>query len=245
MNPISALATPPNERPAVQDHAVLDLIRWQRRMLPFMTVFVVATATAFFCFSGVLLYEVTTFIEADSGQDIRLSIQSEIAKTGTAAVSPEDVTDQSLLLLEADALSKRYREANALLLSRIWSRQLAFITGMVLAFVGAVFILGKLSESASQISGGAKGWQVGISSASPGIILSFFGTILLVSALYSQATLDVSDGPAYVNILRQRSHVTGSSTDASTKSGDPSRPLDLKQLQGLGQQKSPPVQKSK
>jgi hypothetical protein len=210
-----------------------------------MTVFVVALATAFFCFSGALLYEVTTFVEADRGQDIRLVIQSEIAKPGAAAVSPEDVTDHSLLLLEADALSKRYREANALLLSRIWSRQLAFITGMVLAFVGAVFILGKLSESASEISGGAKGWQVGISSASPGIILSFFGTVLLVSALFSQATLDVSDGPAYVNVLRQRSRVTGPATDASAKSNDSLQPLDLKQLQELGQQKTPPGQKAK
>jgi hypothetical protein len=244
MNPIAAITATPEKTPIVQQPADGDMLRWQRRMLPFMTRFVVAMAAAFFCFSGVLLYEVTSFIEAERGQDIRLTIQSEIAKPPAATVSSEDVTNDSLLLLEADALNKRYREASALLLSRIWSRQLAFITGMVLAFVGAVFILGKLSESSSHISGGANGWQVGISSASPGIILSFFGTVLLVSALFSKATLDVSDGPAYVNVLRQRPSAPALTVGPSGKAADSTQPLDLNQLQQLDKKKAPPVQKS-
>lgn len=239
MNPIAVVATTQDEAPVAQQQVGRDLLIWQRRMLPFMTVFLVAMAAVFFCFSGALLYQVTSFIDAQPGQDIRSTIQGEIAKPVAADLTSEDIVDHSLLLLEADALNKRYREANALLLSRIWSRQLAFITGMVLAFVGAVFILGKLSESSSHISGGASGWKVGISSASPGIILSFFGTVLLVSALFLQSTLDVTDGPAYVSVLPQRFRVANPTANAPAKANDPTQPLDLNQLQQLGQKKMP------
>jgi hypothetical protein len=239
VTPIAQIAPVPEEPIHTRQVVDHDLVRWQTRLLPFMIRFVVAMAVVFFCFSAVLLYEVTSFIENDRGQDIRATIQAEIATPVAASPSSDDVTNHALLLLEADALSKRYREASALLLSRIWSRQLAFITGMVLAFVGAVFILGKLSESASEISGEATGWKVGITSASPGIILSFFGTVLLVSALFSQATLDVSDGPAYASALRSAARTSTPATDAPGKESTATQPLDLNQLEQLGQKRSP------
>jgi len=63
--------------------------------------------------------------------------------------------------------------SSALLLSRIWSRQMAFIIGMVMSFLGAIFILGKMSESTSNITGEGSQWKVGISSASPGIMFRY------------------------------------------------------------------------
>jgi len=207
-----------------------DLAMWQRRLLPFMMRFIVVMAAAFFIFSGIHIYQVTRFIQVEDGQNIRLLIQNEIAKPTGQALTPDEVMEHSLLLLEADALDKRYHQAGGLLMSRIWSRQLAFITGMVLAFVGAAFILGKLSENTSEVSGGAGGWKVAISSASPGIILSFFGTVLLVSSLFVRASLDVSDGPAYVNAMRFPA-VTPAPTAAPSKT-EPA-PLDLKQMEKL------------
>lgn len=180
-----------------------ELVKWQRRLLPLMTRFIVAMAITFFGFSAVHLYQVSTFIANEHGKDVRALIESEIAKSAGQGTTPDAILQNSLLLLEADVLDKRYHEASALLLSRIWSRQLAFITGMVMAFLGAVFILGKLSEATSNISGGNAQWRVAISSASPGIILSFLGTVLLMTALMVRATLDVADGPSYVTVLRQ------------------------------------------
>jgi len=214
-----------------------ELLRWQRRLLPFMTGFVVAMAGAFFIFSGLHLYQVTRFIETEHGQNIRGLVESEIAKPTADQLTSDVVTQHTLLLLEADTLDKRYHQASALLMSRIWSRQLAFITGMVMAFLGAVFILGKLSESASQISGGTADWKVAITSASPGIILSALGTVLLVSSLYVRANLDVNDGPAYVNALR-RPVPNSSTTAAPDKTNDASRPLDLEDLQKMEPQKN-------
>jgi hypothetical protein len=222
----------------------LELVRWQRRLLPFMAGFVVMMAVAFFCFSGLHLYQVTAFIETEHGQNIRAQIESEIAKPTKEQLTGEAVTQHSLLLLEADALDKRYHEASALLMSRIWSRQLTFITGMVLAFLGAVFILGKLSESTSQISGGASELKVAISSASPGIILSFFGTVLLVSSLFVRASLDVTDGPAYLNVLRRPAYNSNPIPNPPPVA-DPGRPLTIDEFEKLNQQNSAPADSKK
>ncbi len=208
-----------------------ELVLWQRRLLLFMTRFIVVMAAAFFVFSGIHIYQVTRFIQAEDGQNIRSLIQTEIARPTGQGLTPGEVTEHSLLLLEADALDRRYHQAGGLLMSRIWSRQLAFITGMVMAFVGAVFILGKLSESTTDASGGAGEWKVAISSASPGIILSSFGTVLLVSSLFVRATLDVSDGPAYVNAVHFSSQTSTQPIGTAGKPDSP--PLDLKEMERL------------
>jgi hypothetical protein len=207
-----------------------ELAQWQRRLLPFMTRFIVSMAAAFFVFSGIHIYQVTRFIQADDG-NIRKLIQDEISRPTGQATTPAEITEHSLLLLEADALDRRYHQAGGLLMSRIWSRQLAFITGMVMAFVGAVFILGKLSESTTEASGGAGEWKVAISSASPGIILTFFGTVLLTASLFVRATLDVSDGPAYINAVHFSSQ---SSTQPAAAAGRQDAPLlDLNEMERL------------
>lgn len=223
-----------------------DLARWQYRLLPLMTRFVVVLAVVFFCFSAVHLYQVSEFIRVEHGRDIRSLIESQIAKPQGQPATAEEVLQNSLLLLEADSLDKRYHQASALLLSRIWSRQLAFITGMVMAFLGAVFILGKMSESTSNISGGNPHWSFAISSASPGIILSFFGTVLLVTSLLIRATLDVSDGPAYISALRRAADTpaTGNAVPGQSRQQTPS-PLTLQEMERLGKQARPSGEKLK
>src|SRR4051812_22996176 len=162
MSSLAALAPKQDEASAHASRADRELVRWQRRLLPFMIGFVVVMAATFFIFSGLHLHQVTSFIEVEHGQNIRALIESEISKPTAEKLNSDEVTQHALLLLEADTLDKRYHQASALLMSRIWSRQLAFMTGMVMAFLGSVFILGKLSESASQISGGDDRWKIAI-----------------------------------------------------------------------------------
>lgn len=211
------------------------LIHWQKRLLPFMISFMTVMALLFFLFSGLHIYQVTRFIQSADGLDTRAQISAEINKPTGRPISSDEVMEHSLLLLEADALDKRYHQAGGLLMSRIWSRQLAFITGMVMAFVGAAFILGKLSEDTTEVSGGAAEWKVAISSASPGIILSFFGTVVIVASLFVRASLDVSDGPAYVQALHPGA-TTVIGVDA-TPNKKTDLPLDLKEMESLGPQK--------
>jgi hypothetical protein len=243
MSSLAKLPTPPDATPPVAPTSSNELLKWQRKLLPLMTRFLIALAILFFVFSAFHLYQVSTFIETEHGNDIRAQIQAQIDKSGQAP-SGEEVLQNSLLLLEADTLDKRYHQASALLLSRIWSRQLAFITGMVMAFLGSVFILGKLSEATSTITGEGSQWKVGISSASPGIILSFFGTILLVATLVVRTTLDLSDGPAYITALR-RPASSGQPVTPPASGDDATKPLDLNELQHLGVNKDKPADKQK
>jgi hypothetical protein len=207
-----------------------ETIVWQRGLLPFMTHFVVMMAVAFFLFSGFHVYEVTRYIQEDQRQDIRTTVQAEISRPLATPLTATDLTNNALILLEADALDKRYHQAGGMLMSRIWSRQLTFITGMVLAFVGAVFILGKLSESSSQISGETAQVKLAITSASPGLILSFLGTSLIIASLFVASNLDVADGAAYVNRLQPARQLQGAPAIAEPDAAPPTLE-ELQQMQ--------------
>jgi len=189
-------------------------LRWQRHLLPFVTWFVVALATGFFVLS------VLDFIElkkvAGSTSNAGEMVAGQIAKQPSAALTPDQVVQQSLLLLEANALDKRYSQASALLLSRTLTKQLSFLTGIVLAFLGAIFILAKLSESTTQVDGSMSQWQLKLSSASPGLILSLFGAILLVVSLVVQTnTINVLDKPVYLGSFKVTSPAGASTTSSN------------------------------
>jgi hypothetical protein len=205
--PIAALA------PANAEHR--ELARWQRKLLPFMSRFLVVMAMGFFVISLIDVYAMRNFVKNESTQAIRVKMEELLHGAGNRQGNGVDIAQQALLLLEADALDKRYRQASALLMSRIWTRQLAFITGMVLAFIGAVFIIGKLSESNADVTVGAAEWKAGISSTSPGLILAFFGTVLMGVALVVQPSIEVQDRPVYLMTMRIVKNVDGAS-DANT-----------------------------
>lgn len=205
---------------SASDAANRELLRWQRHLLPFVTWFVVALATGFFVLS------VLDFIElkkvAGSTSNAGEMVAGQIAKQPSAALTRDQVVQQSLLLLEANALDKRYSQASALLLSRTLTKQLSFLTGIVLAFLGAIFILAKLSESTTQVDGSMSQWQLKLSSASPGLILSLFGAVLLIVSLVVQTnTISVLDKPVYLGSFKVTSPA-GASTTSSNNSVDQS-----------------------
>ena len=67
-----------------------------------------------------------------------------------------------------------------------------------MALLGSVFILGKTSETASNIEGATGTFKVAVSSASPGRILAVLGTALLITTMVVQAPLTVNDRPVYL-----------------------------------------------
>jgi hypothetical protein len=103
-----------------------------------------------------------------------------------------------LSLFEANALLRRYHQAGVLLISRIWTRYLGFVTGTILAMVGAAFILGKLRESSSSLGTESALWKLSISSASPGLILAALGTVLMLATLATNLDMQVTDGLVYL-----------------------------------------------
>ncbi len=88
---------------------------------------------------------------------------------------------QADFALERELIARRYRQAGAVLSLRLWTRLMGFLTGMILAMVGAAFVLGKLTAPESEIAGGASGANVSIRSASPAITMP--GDALLIETL--------------------------------------------------------------
>jgi len=182
---------------------------WQKRLLPVMVGLLVTLTAFFFVASFVQLYYLQTRIERAPRLDLSSAMASldEIAKD----VREGKVGDQlafnnrleyarwkTLSLLEANALQRRYHHAGVLLISRIWTRYLGFVTGTILAMVGAAFILGKLQEASSNL--GAEGglWKVSLTTASPGLVLATLGTALMLATLATSMDLQVNDGPVYL-----------------------------------------------
>jgi hypothetical protein len=182
---------------------------WQKRLLPVMVGLLVTLTAFFFVASFVQLYYLQTRIERAPQLDLSPAMASldEIAKD----VQNGKVGDQlafnnrleyarwkTLSLLEANALQHRYHHAGVLLISRIWTRYLGFVTGTILAMVGAAFILGKLQEASSNL--GAEGglWKVSLTTASPGLVLATLGTVLMLATLATNMDLQVNDGPVYL-----------------------------------------------
>jgi len=195
-----AAAAPPEASVRQSNAESRDLARWQRKLLPYMARFLVVLAFAFFGLSIYDMYEMRTFVKSETSERISSRVEELVRPTSsnqTAGNTSADIVQRSLLLLEADAMDKRYRQASALLMSRIWTRQLSFLTGMVLAFIGSIFILGKLSEAKTDISAGTDRWKGAISSTSPGLILASFGTVLIAISLIVQPKVEVQDRPIY------------------------------------------------
>jgi hypothetical protein len=100
-------------------------------------------------------------------------------------------------VLEAKTVALRHHQANVLLMSAIWSRYLGFITGMILALVGATFILGKLVDGGTSVGveGAALPLRLMLATASPGIVMVVSGVVLMlvtVVTLYQFSTRDAA-----------------------------------------------------
>lgn len=171
--------------------------RWQNRMAPLMVSVVVVT-TIFFAIVMLLRFSAIERTLQDPPQ-------SQIAIPWTkAGLEPSDWRDQKDLasvqadfILEREIIARRYRQASAVLSLRLWTRLMGFLTGMILAMVGAAFILGKLTSPANEITGGASGASLSIKSASPGIVLAVLGSVLIGISLVMPVTADVRDAAIY------------------------------------------------
>lgn len=120
---------------------------WQRALLPFM-MWTVALLTAFFFVASIIqLYDLQNRITAGPTLDLqqlfddRQLVAAREGGPGTLELARWKI----LTTLEKGAVERRYHQANVLLMSRVWIHYLGFVTGMILALVGAVFILGRLS----------------------------------------------------------------------------------------------------
>lgn len=174
--------------------------RWQRRLLPYLLAAVVLLALAFFVSTFVQLERLNAAI--DFAHDPRLGRTLDSLDARAARLPPEQAADllrwKVTALLEADIVRHRYSQVNATLLMRAWTRSVGFVTGMILALLGALFILAKLSEAQTQLGGEAAGSKATLATSSPGIVLAVLGTTLMLVTLTVDFRYGTSDVPVYL-----------------------------------------------
>lgn len=106
----------------------------------------------------------------------------------------------SLAKMEEKSLDSRYSQGGLLLVSRIFTKYLGFFTGMILAMVGSVFIIGKFQEKTTEMEGEIGNEIKGkLASSSPGIIFGVLGTILMLSTILQHTEVAVTDSPLFLN----------------------------------------------
>jgi len=173
--------------------------KWQKKLLPFMIVVLSIVMLFFFTASAWQLYYLHQRIERSPELDLNPTLA--LLDSNPKGASERDKLEvgrwKTLTILEGNALQRRYHQANVLLMSRIWTGYLGFVTGMILALVGATFILGKLRESESQVDAGSALWKLSITTASPGLVLALLGTILMITTMVTHYEIKVDDGQLY------------------------------------------------
>ncbi|MEM7481131.1 MAG: hypothetical protein AAF481_08140 [Acidobacteriota bacterium] len=101
-------------------------------------------------------------------------------------------------LLESDVVARRYRLASMQMMGQLWIRYLGFVTGMIMAIIGAVFVLGKLREEDTRVQAEASPFKMSIATASPGIILALVGAGLMMATVLTKQRSTVEDAAIYL-----------------------------------------------
>lgn len=180
----------------------MTVAEWQEKSLPLMRRVLVATATVFLLTSLAAHVYVASQIQSPPQPRLIGAVLGHLDCTAAPGVTLTDtercVNMKVAALLEEQLIARRYHQANVSLLLRASIKYVGFVTGMVLAIVGAVFILGRLSAGMSELSAEGAGWKLGLKSMSPGLILAGLGTALIIATLYVNPPTGVTDSPVYL-----------------------------------------------
>jgi hypothetical protein len=199
-------------------------IKWQERLLPLMSRMIIGLTIFFFVASFVQLVYLHWTISHGPRMDSR-QISDIVSLDPNAA--PEDVLAAArlkvLAALEVSALERRYHQANVLVMSSVWTRYLAFVTGMILALVGSSFILGKLQEPASEMIGRSGVAEFSFRSTSPGIILAGLGVILMITTLVMRHETIVTDRATFMSLENVQVPLVDYSTRSTEEPSAPYR----------------------
>lgn len=171
---------------------------WQRMLLPLMAAFLVLAAIFFAVMS---VFELREFYDEVAHQPLDLAMHfTEFEESAPADTlnHPDYARFKILSLLEAEALERRYHQANATMLGRIWTRQIGFITGMLIALVGAAFILGRLQEPPTNFEFASDQLKGALATSSPGIVLAMLGTGLMALTLWIPFGVETRDINTYL-----------------------------------------------
>jgi hypothetical protein len=159
-------------------------LKWQYKLLPLMSKMLISLTLFFFIASMVQLFYLHSRIEKTP-----LIGENWLNNAGA---------NQPVYYLEYNLIERRYHQANTSLMSRIWLQYLGFVTGMILALVGATFILGKLRESETTLAVDTSSLKYSLSTSSPGIIMAVLGSAIMITTILVHNPIDVKDDSVFL-----------------------------------------------
>lgn len=163
---------------------------WQRRLLPLLVRILVGLTIFFFVITlGQLVYLHRHLQNEPAG-----ALDSFEALTASGQIAELDAS----VVLETDIIRRRYRMASTLMMAQVWIRYMGFVTGMIMAIIGSAFVLAKFREPPAEFSAEGSVAKVSIMTASPGILLALFGSILMLATILTKQETSVRDVATYV-----------------------------------------------
>lgn len=164
---------------------------WQNKILPFAIALLSLLVCVF-----VTLY----VIETKHTQDSFLASENYNAVAVINALDKKiKPMEEKLYDAELIAMLNRHYDEALVIKTRVLTLNLAFLTGMILCFMGALFVLGKFSEDPTSITAENASAKASLVSSSPGIILSVLGICLIAISIFSKTSFHSKDVPVYIN----------------------------------------------
>jgi hypothetical protein len=173
---------------------------WQVNLLPFMTKTIIFLSCFFFLASLAQVIYLHSVIRQDPPLDIKSSLDGLMLPANASTKDIMEATRlKALVNLEANSFQNQYHQANVLLMARLWTSYIGFVTGMILAVVGATFLLGKLREPLSEFSSAIAGNNMSLKTTSPGLILAVLGTSLMLTTLLTHHNIETKQVAIYIH----------------------------------------------
>ncbi len=208
---------------------------WQRTLLPWLVVMPTILILLFIYLATRQMQRFNSVIDAKEESVIEKLIPAASDSVLNARLKGdlEYIRWITLARMEEKSLDRRYSQGGLLLVSRIFTKYLGFFTGMILAIVGAIFIIGKLQESSSDIEGSVGDqMKLKVVSSSPGVIFAILGTVLMLSTILQHAEISVKDQPLFLNPANVYIN-TGHTIDADSVTTTRKHQIDPKEIERL------------
>jgi hypothetical protein len=157
-------------------------------------------AIFFFVSSLIQIEKLNRSVALENNTEVRAvltNLDADAAKLSTDA-KIELLKWKARATLEADLVRRRYQQVRSTLQLRAWTRHMGFMTGMIMAFVGAIFIMSKLKEQETNLTGEYQAVKWGLATSSPGIVLATLGTALMFVTIMVDYTFDTRDVAVYL-----------------------------------------------
>jgi hypothetical protein len=172
---------------------------WQKKLLPLMSRMIIVLSAFFFIASLAQVIYLDYAISNTPKFDSMEALSALRRQPGTNEKLAEETRLKSLVMLEGNMVDNLYHQAHVLLMARIWTSYIGFVTGMILALVGATFVLGKLKAPPSDLGAKSNLWEISFKSSSPGLILAALGTTLMLATILTHNDIKTNQQAVYLH----------------------------------------------